>query len=150
MCRKMDVAIIREKYRSNLWKICCQVEKFLWSLVRDRKNLYRCKRFFFPFENISCEKSLRDGLKKEKYVRPRVVSFAVIYRAIEIPLSTYVQYSQIYLISRLLIFHKSVFIFLSRNDGPCLVWNEYYILLFRARIFFPPSKTSFIIVSNKF
>lgn len=58
-----------------------------------------------------------------------VASFAVfyniyIYRAIEIPLTTYAQYSQIYLIiSRLLIFHKSVFIFLLRNDTPRLVFE---------------------------
>lgn len=139
MCRKMDVAIIKEKYRFNLGEICCQQAKD-WKNFSDRscralffigrKNLYRCKRFFFSFENIPARKSFVAGKirKKSMVAIESVVSFSLLYRAIEIPLSTHAQYSQIYLIISRLIFHKSVFIFLLRNDILCLVWNEYYIL----------------------
>lgn len=108
-----------------------RLEKFLLLFFIGRKNLYRCKRFFFSFENIPREKYfVADKIKKEVCLSSRAslrrsrCFIIYIYRAIEIPLTTYAQYSQIYLIiSRLLIFHKSVFIFLLRNDTPRLVFE---------------------------
>lgn len=48
-----------------------RLEKFLWPLLScsffiGRKNLYRCKRFFFSFENIPARKSFVAGKIRKK------------------------------------------------------------------------------------
>lgn len=122
----------KRKISIQSWKICCQRAKdwknFSCSFLSVEKIYIVVSDFSSPLK-IFREKNISDKIKKEVCLSSRASlrrsrCFIYIYRAIEIPLTTYAQYSQIYLIiSRLLIFHKSVFIFLLRNDTPCLVFE---------------------------
>lgn len=122
----------KRKISIQSWKICCQRAKdwknFSCSFLSVEKIYIVVSDFSSPLK-IFREKNISDKIKKEVCLSSRASlrrsrCFIYIYRAIEIPLTTYAQYSQIYLIiSRLLIFHKSVFIFLLRNDTPRLVFE---------------------------